>query len=186
MQLIQRFGFSALCSSIINFILLFSFSFATVSLLYLSQQHQAVAQTTVYPSINTNTNQVKPLNKTYKLTIGNKIFPVKYNIIGGNINNITSNGDQSTIIVGITASPGGGKFTVNLPRDLIDSKTSSGIDKNFRVFEDDESDPIPVSESNNNQSRILTISFDSDDDAIEIQGTVIASPTSSLEVHHNF
>jgi hypothetical protein len=65
---------------------------------------------------------------------------------------------------------------IELPRDLIDSKTKSDTDKPYSVFEDDIDRPISFIESRTtDQARTLVITFNSEDNVLEIQGTEVLS-----------
>jgi hypothetical protein len=46
-------------------------------------------------------------------------------------------GDQAILLVSFNASENGGEVRIDLPRNLIDSKTSMNTDKPFLVYEDD-------------------------------------------------
>ena len=71
----------------------------------------------------------------------------------------------------INASTNRGKLTIELPRNLIDSKMQTDTDKPYSVYEDDIDRPISFIESNTTeQARILVITFNNEDNVIEIQG----------------
>jgi hypothetical protein len=61
------------------------------------------------------------LNNTYNLSVGGKTFPIKYQIIGGKINNITADVGKGSLLANIS-SKSNGNLTVELPRSVIDSK----------------------------------------------------------------
>jgi hypothetical protein len=115
----------------------------------------------------------------YNLTIDTKPYPIKFNITGGILDTIAIDGDQAILLVNINASTNGGKLTIELPRDLIDSKMQSDTDKPYSVYEDDADRPMSFIESKTTEkARTLVISFNSEDNAIEIQGTeVLAKPS---------
>lgn len=84
-------------------------------------------------------------------------------------------GDQAILLVNINASSGG-NLEIELPRDLIDPKTQSNTDKPYSVFEDDIDRSISFVESRTtDQARTLVITFNNEDNVIEIQGTEVLS-----------
>jgi hypothetical protein len=112
----------------------------------------------------------------YNLTIGDKSFPIKFNITGGILDTMAIDGDQAILSVNINASTDGGNLEIELPRDLIDSKTQSNTDKPYSVFEDDIDRQISYIESKTtDQARTLVITFNKEDNVIEIQGTEVLS-----------
>ena len=81
----------------------------------------------------------------------------------------------------INASTNGGKLEFEFPRDLIDSKTQSNTDKPYLVYEDDIDRPISFVETKTtDQARTLAITFNNEDNVIEIQGTEVPINPKSL------
>ena len=121
-------------------------------------------------------------NSTYDITIGNMTFPIKYQVNGATINNITADRNQPTILIGLS-SINNGTLTLEIPRSLLDSKGQGSLDEEFIVFADGHD--IGSEEINsNNQSRILTIYFEKGVQQIKILGTNmihLALPNSGLE-----
>jgi hypothetical protein len=112
----------------------------------------------------------------YNLTIDAKPYPIEFNITGGILDTIAIDGDQAILLVNINASTNGGKLTIELPRDLIDSKMQSDTDKPYSVYEDDTDRPMSFIESKTTEkARTLVITFHNEDDVIEIQGTEVLS-----------
>jgi hypothetical protein len=112
----------------------------------------------------------------YNLTFGEKAYPVVFNILGGILDNMSVDGDQAILLVSIDASMNGGELKIELPRDLIDSKTPSDSDKPFLVYEEDIVREMSFVESNTTEkARVLVIAFNNEDDTIQIQGTEILS-----------
>jgi hypothetical protein len=110
-------------------------------------------------------------NALYNLTFGEKAYPVVFNIRGGIIDNMSVDGDQAILLVSSR-----GELRIELPRNLIDSKTPSDTDKPFLVYEDDINREISFVESNTTEkTRVLVIAFNNEDDTIQIQGTEILS-----------
>jgi hypothetical protein len=105
----------------------------------------------------------------YNLTVAGKSYPVKYQITGGKLNNMTVDINKGTLLVGIS-SQSNGNLTIELPRNVLDSKKPGGSDEQFVVFQDGQNSEFEE-KSNNNQSRTLAINFDKGTQEIEIDGT---------------
>jgi hypothetical protein len=115
----------------------------------------------------------------YNLTIGDKSFPIRFNITWGILDTIAIDGDQAILLVNINTSTNGGELTIELPRDLIDSKMQSDTDKPYSVYEDDIDRPMSFIESKTTkETRTLVITFNNEDSVIEIQGTEVLSKPS--------
>jgi hypothetical protein len=120
-------------------------------------------------------------NALYSLTAEEKTYPVGFNIQGGNLDSMTVDGDQAILLVIVTASMNGGELMIELPRDLIDSKTPSDTDKPFLVYEDDSDNAMSFVESNTTEKvRTLVITYNGEDDTIQIQGTEVFSEPAGL------
>jgi hypothetical protein len=111
-------------------------------------------------------------NALYNLTVGEKAYPILFFIRGGFLDGMSVDGDQAILLVSINASENGGELRIDLPRNLIDSKTPSDTDKPFLVYEDDIDKTISFVESTTTEkTRGLIIAFKNEDDTIQIQGT---------------
>ena len=114
-------------------------------------------------------------NALYNLTAEEKTYPVAFNIQGATLDSMLVDGDQAILLVNIKASMNGGELMIELPRNLIDSKTPSDTDKPFLVYEDDIDNAISFVESNTTEkARTLVIAFNNED-TIQIQGTEVFS-----------
>src|SRR5918912_1518567 len=128
------------------------------------------------PLTNTTITADTAGSALYNLTIDAKPYPIKFNITGGILDTIAIDGDQAILLVNINASTNGGNLTIELPRDLIDSKMQSDADKPYLVYEDDLDRPMSFIESKTTEkARTLVITFNNEDDVIEIQGTEVLS-----------
>jgi hypothetical protein len=109
-------------------------------------------------------------NKTYSLNIGGKTYPINYQITGnGNkLNNIIPQKDNATLLVNIV-STSDGTLTIELPRNIIDSKKQGGIDDDY-VASADGQDTTANEIKNTNQVRTLAIDFDKGTNQIEVTG----------------
>ncbi len=108
---------------------------------------------------------------TINLTVDNQTYPLKYNITGGEVTGITADRAQATFLINI-ASRDDGTLTIQLPRNVIDSKSPGNTDEEYAVFIDDQ--PKDFEEiANNNEARTLQIGFDNGAEKIEIAGTHI-------------
>jgi hypothetical protein len=105
------------------------------------------------------------------LVINDKTFPIKYNITGGKLLGLVADNDKTTVVAVI--SPGGsGKMvlTIELPRNVIDSKGQGNTDTKFLVKIDGKG--VDYKEvANNLNARILGIDFSKDNRIMEISGT---------------
>jgi hypothetical protein len=153
--------------------------FATVlGIVTIGSVTQALGQKSATSNSNNNSTATaftvgSPL---YNLTINDRSYPIKFNITGGILDTMAVDGDQAILLVNINASTNGGKLEIELPRDLIDSKTQSNTDKPYLVYEDDRDKAMSFIESKTtDQARTLVISFNNEGNVIEIQGTEVLS-----------
>jgi len=116
------------------------------------------------PTMTSNVFQLKDPNSQ-------QTFNVNYTISGGTINTMTIDAQSLSVIVSVN-STSDGTVTLQLPRTLIDAKTSSGQDDTFIILIDG-AEVKPQSESANNDFRNITVQFLQGDQDIEIIGTQI-------------
>ncbi len=116
------------------------------------------------PTVTNNVFQLKDPNSQ-------QTFNVNYTISGGTINSMTIDAQSLSVIVSVN-STSDGTVTLQLPRTLIDAKTSSGQDDTFIILIDG-AEVKPQSESANNDFRNITVQFLQGDQDIEIIGTQI-------------
>jgi hypothetical protein len=76
-----------------------------------------------------------PSNSAIGLKLGNLVYPLKYQIIGGKLASISAEKDNTTLLV-TASSKSNGNLTIELPRDVIDSKKQGSQDGSFVVFQD--------------------------------------------------
>jgi hypothetical protein len=110
---------------------------------------------------------------TFNLTIDDQKYPLMYNITGGEVSSITADRAQSTLLINV-ASREDGTLTIELPRNVIDSKAQGNTDEEYAVFVDDQPNDFEET-TNNNEARVLEIGFDNGAEQIEIAGTQIAA-----------
>jgi hypothetical protein len=115
--------------------------------------------------------KTKTANNTFDLTIDNQKYPLKYNITGGEVTSITADPAQATFLINV-ASREDGTLTIELPRNVIDSKAQGNTDEDYAVFVDDQSKSFEEI-TNNNEVRTIEIGFDNGAEKIEIAGTNI-------------
>jgi hypothetical protein len=126
-------------------------------------------------------------NNTYNLTVGNDVYPIKYEITGhGNrLNNITAQ-TQSTTVEANVNSPANGTLIIELPKNLIDSKNNAnmgeirGGEDTFSVLVDNQMGVFDEIK-NTTDSRTLSIYFDTGSSDIEIIGTQMLGGVSSAQ-----
>jgi hypothetical protein len=126
--------------------------------------------TTTAPSSPTSSNMTG-FTKASNLMINGKTFPIKYNITSGKLLAVVPDNDKATLVA--VMSPGEtGKmvFTIELPRNVIDSKGQGNTDTKF-VVKIDHKDVDYKQVANNLNARILGIDFSKGDRIIEITGT---------------
>jgi predicted secreted protein with PEFG-CTERM motif len=122
-------------------------------------------------------------NKTYNLTVGGKDYPLTYQITGaGNkINSITAEVDNTTLLLN-TVAQSNGKLTIELPRNIIDSKKQGNTDEPYAVWEDGQPQAADeINAKNNAQVRTLAIDFDKGTGQIEIAGNKIVPATTTQD-----
>jgi hypothetical protein len=119
-------------------------------------------------------------NSSINLRLGNKTYPIKYQIIGGKLAGISAERDNMTLIVNVS-STSNGKLTIELPRNVIDSQKRGNLDDNFAVYEDGQY-VVGNEIRTNAQARTLMIGFDNGTSVIEITGTRILPEFSTVEL----
>jgi hypothetical protein len=129
----------------------------------------AKSSSTAAPSYNRT-----GFSNLYVLTINGKTFPLKYSITGGKLVGILADKDRSTLVLVLNPSTNGGNLTIELPRNVIDSKGASNADTKYLIKIDGKG--VDYKEvANNVNSRILSIDFSKDNRFIEIIGTQMTS-----------
>jgi hypothetical protein len=107
------------------------------------------------------------------LTLKDKIFPIKYNITGGKLVGLLPDKDKTTVVAVLSPGGSGEKnmiFTIELPRNVIDSKGQGNTDTKFVVKIDNKG--VEYKDlANNLNARILGIDFSKGDRVVEITGT---------------
>ena len=101
-------------------------------------------------------------------------FSVNYTISGGTVKDMTIDTQSISLITSLnsTSCNINCDITLQIPRSLIDAKTSKGQDDSFIVLIDG-AEVKPSSEETNNIFRTLTIQFLQGDQDVEIIGTWI-------------
>src|SRR5829696_10558321 len=122
---------------------------------------------------NATDSRTVTASNTFDLTIDDQTYPLMYNITGGEVSSITADRAQSTLLINI-ASREDGTLTIELPRNVIDSKAQGNTDEEYAVFVDDQPNDFDET-TNNNEARVLEIGFDNGAEQIEIAGTQIAA-----------
>ena len=153
---------------------------ATLSATIISLQ-LAYAQNTIGANKELNNQtSVTASNASINLKLGNKAYPIKYQITGGKLAGISAEKDNTTLLVNVS-SISNGKLIIELPRNVVDSKKQGNVDDNFAVFEDGQyavDDEIRT----NAQSRTLMVGFDNGTSVIEITGTHIVPEFATVAV----
>jgi predicted secreted protein with PEFG-CTERM motif len=105
------------------------------------------------------------------LRLGNKAYPIKYQITGGKLAGLSAERDNMTLIVNVS-STSNGKLIIELPRNVIDSQKQGNVDDNFAVFEDGQY-VVGNEIRTDAQARTLMVGFDNGTSVIEITGSRI-------------
>jgi hypothetical protein len=128
------------------------------------------------PASTTRSSSPANLNRTgftnlYVLTSPTgKTFPLKYSIKGGKVAGMLADKDRTTLVLVLDPSQKGGNMTIELPRNIIDSKGASNSDTKYQIKIDGKG--VDYKEvANNMNARILSIAFNKDNRFIEIIGT---------------
>jgi hypothetical protein len=118
------------------------------------------------------------VQETVNLKVDDKTYPIKYNLTGGKIDNMTAMKENSTLLVDITTNDKG-TLTIELPRNIMDSKNPLNEDEDYVVF----ADGIQIGAeqpTTTNQVRTLAIDFENGVEQIEIAGTRVVPEFGSL------
>jgi hypothetical protein len=145
--------------------------FATISVTILSIQITHAQNAT---AINNATNN------SINFKLGNKTYTIKYHIVGGKLTGISAEKDNITLLLNIS-STSDGKLSIELPRNIIDSKKQGNVDDNYAVFVDGQyaaADEIRTTA----QARTLMVGFDNGTSVIEITGTQLLPEFSTVVV----
>src|SRR5918911_2571154 len=112
-------------------------------------------------------------NNIYELRIADNSYPIKYQITGtGNkVNNISAEADNATLLVNVL-SQSNGRLSIELPRNIIDSKKQGDVDDQYIVFRDGQVTNFEEVKTDS-QARTLAIDFDKGTGQIEISGSKI-------------
>jgi hypothetical protein len=119
---------------------------------------------------NTSATTTTPSNSTIGLKLGNLVYPLKYQIIGGKLASISAEKDNTTLLVTVS-SKSNGNLTIELPRNVIDSKKQGSQEASFVVSQDGQYSSASDQIKTDAQARILSINFDNGTEHIEIAGT---------------
>lgn len=115
------------------------------------------------------------LDNTTNITINHKTYSIKYNITNGKVLSIVA--DQSNSKISASIQPyKNGKFTIELPRKVIDSKGQgifrNIVDSKYIVHINGRAFGVSYNEIlNNANARTLQVNFGKGDKVIEIKGT---------------
>ena len=127
------------------------------------------------PSSTTSNSQAN-INRTgfanlYVLTSPTgKTFPIKYTIKGGKLVGMLSDKDRTTLVLALDPGKNGGNMTIELPRNIIDSKGASNSDTKYQIKIDGKG--VDYKEvANNMNGRIVSIDFSKDNRFVEFIGT---------------
>ena len=122
----------------------------------------------IFPDLKyANAQQALPSYNT--IPVDGTKFSLNYTINGGSVTDATIQAQAKSLIVSINSTKDG-TVTFQIPRALIDAKSSSGQDDLFLILIDG-AEVQPQSESSNADYRTLSTSFFQGERSIEIIGT---------------
>jgi hypothetical protein len=135
--------------------------------------------TTANPTGAGQTNNSQGNNRTgfaniSNLVIKDKTFPIKYNITNGKLLGIVGDKDKTTLVLLLGSNADNGKLSVELPRNVIDSKGQGNTDTKFNIKIDNKDVDYKEIGTNLN-ARILQIDFGKNDRMLEVTGTEMTS-----------
>jgi predicted secreted protein with PEFG-CTERM motif len=116
---------------------------------------------------------------TFDLTAGGQTYPIQYMITGGSVENMTIHSENQTLGVTIN-STGNGTLALQLPTEVIDSKTAEGSNADFAAFIDnaeyaDVGEIEPAADT-----RTLLIGFPQGAESIDVIGTSVVPEFSTI------
>ena len=138
------------------------------------------------------------INGTYPLQSGGQIYQVPYIIKGATVKSMDIFASKYTLEITLSPATADGSITITLPRAMIDAKVPpppnpdanlTGAKVNTAELEDDKfivavgDKSVQVTETKNQNVRILSIPFHNGDSKIDLVGTVIVpefGPIASL------
>jgi len=150
----------------ISVLLAFLMFIGSSSHIIFGQENETISQ------LNETATTTSDLVNSKELEIGNASYQIRYQISGDNqLNEMWVQRDNITLAAEIRALSDG-VLTIELPRDVIDSKKQSNMDDVYAVFIDGQL--VPYDEiMNSTHARILSIEFGNGSEQIEITGTHI-------------
>lgn len=135
------------------------------------------AQNSSNNASNGNNTNNHGLDRLANVTINGKSYLIRYGITNGKVLSIVADKANSKISAAIQPYNKNGKFTIELPRNIIDSKGQgifrNIIDSKYIVRINGNAFGITYNEilKNNVNARTLAINFGTGDRLIEIKGT---------------
>ncbi|MEO9321021.1 MAG: PEFG-CTERM sorting domain-containing protein [Nitrososphaera sp.] len=107
--------------------------------------------------------------KTITVNLGGNPYTIKYQVTGATVTGVNGNPDTQTLNFTLNTQSAG-MLTLQLPRNVIDSKKTDGSDDSFAAFVDDIDTPV-TDNSSDSQTRTITIPFDQGAGTVEVVGT---------------
>jgi predicted secreted protein with PEFG-CTERM motif len=119
---------------------------------------------------------------TFDLTIEGQTNPIEYRITGGSVQNMTIHGENQTL--GITLdSTSNGTLALRLPREIIDSQTTEGEDREFAAFIDNAEYTQPgETDEPTNDTRTVLIGFPAGTGSVDVIGTSVIPEFSTIAI----
>ena len=119
---------------------------------------------------------------TFDLTVEGQTHPIEYRITGGSVQNMTVHGENQTL--GITLdSTSNGTLALRLPREIIDSQTAEGEDREFAAFIDNAEFTQPgETDEPTNDTRTVLIGFPAGTGSVDVIGTSVIPEFSTIAI----
>jgi predicted secreted protein with PEFG-CTERM motif len=119
---------------------------------------------------------------TFDLTVEGQTHPIEYRITGGSVQNMTVHGENQTL--GITLdSTSNGTLALRLPREIIDSQTAEGEDREFAAFIDNAEFTQPgETDEPTNDTRTVLIGFPAGTGSVDVLGTSVIPEFSTIAI----
>jgi hypothetical protein len=165
---------------VLSSIILFSFSLVLSS--NIAYSSSAVSRTTESTASNWRASTDRRNVDTFDLKVGNQSFSQRNRVNGANINNISADKDNTSILIALSPNTDG-TLNIELPRSVIDSKDQGNIDvdEDYIVFA--EGQQISAARTlTNNQLRTLSIDFEDGVEEIEVHGIQVFPTLSSVSI----
>jgi predicted secreted protein with PEFG-CTERM motif len=125
--------------------------------------------------------------RPFVLRIDDQSYPIAYNVTGGSLENMVVDQSKKSLTVFLVNTVDDGKLSIDLPRQILDSKDSSGNDLPFvasiAAANSTSKTTVLVNEIGTTDSkRTIEVEFNRDTRIVEIRGTYVIPEFGSLAI----